>query len=329
MSPGMRGTMSEHTNEIDEQAAEWAVRLGSRKLLPEEQHQLDAWVAADQRHLGALVRARAAWARTDRIAALVAGSQPNDSTLSSPERRRVLAAAMAGAVVVGTTGWLLSAREGTSYKSGLGEQRRVPLADGSIMLLNTQSEAVVHFEQARREVRLVRGEALFDVAKDRNRPFVIEANGVRVRAVGTAFAVRVEEAHVDVTVTEGIVEVSHSASSTNDISYRVTANEQAVAQRTGAIVVEAVQPEVTQRRLAWRNGMVAFAGEPLRAAVLEVNRHNSKQIVIDDVALAERPLVGIFRATDAETFARTAAAALGVELQIDGDTLTLRPSARR
>jgi ferric-dicitrate binding protein FerR (iron transport regulator) len=74
--------------------------------------------------------------------------------------------------------------------------------------------------------------------------------------------------------------------------------------------------------------MVAFAGESLRAAVLEVNRHNSRKIVIDGAALAERPLVGIFRATDAETFARTVAAALDAELEIDGDTLRLRPVAQ-
>jgi transmembrane sensor len=172
----------------------------------------------------------------------------------------------------------------------------------------------------------VRGEALFDVAKDANRPFIVEANGVRVRALGTSFAVRVEDSQVDVTVTEGSVEVSRS--SADKVGYRVTSNEHAIAQPTGAVVVAAMQPEAAQRRLAWRNGMVAFAGEPLRAAVLEVNRHNQRKIVIDGAALAERPLVGIFRATDAETFARTVAAALDARLEIDGDTLRLRPLAR-
>lgn len=325
--------MSAPINRIDEAAATWALRLGTRPLSPEEQRELDAWIAADVRHHGALIRARSAWTGLDRFAALAAGGSTGITdarhspaaappyTLPSPSRRWMLAAGLS-AMTVGTAAWL-GLRGRGAYVTEVGEFRSIALPDGSVMRLNTDSKALVGYGESHREVTLLRGEAMFEVAKDPARPFLVRTGQLVVRAVGTAFAVRVAAASVDVTVTEGVVEISGNASKRILAPQAVKANERAVTQRD-SLKVEPISREEVRRRLAWRNGMVSFDGQPLRSAVAEVNRYGQRPIVITDAQLAEQPIVGMFRAGDTETFAKTAAAALGAEVVVDGEVITIQ-----
>ena len=105
---------------------------------------------------------------------------------------------------------------------------------------------------------------------------------------------------------------------------RVAANEHATVMETRQVEVSAIPHDETERRLAWRDGMVDFAGEPLTNAVEEINRHNDRRIVVDDPSLASRPVVGLFRANDPEGFAATVATALGADSAVEGDTIHLR-----
>jgi transmembrane sensor len=211
--------------------------------------------------------------------------------------------------------------------------RRIALADGSSVVLNTHSEVIVELTPKRRDIRLVQGEALFEVAHDKSRPFVVQAHDTAVRAVGTAFAVRLEGTQVDVTVTEGVVEVAELKLAVVSRSMpaapvggvrRVAAHERAIIAPAGPPVVQPMAPAEAQRRLAWKDGMVSFEGEPLRMAVAEFNRHNRRQIVIDDPSLASVPVVGVFRATDIEGFIAAAAVALNTRATVDGDLIRLR-----
>jgi transmembrane sensor len=323
-------------NRIDAEAAEWAVRLSRGSLSSDEQAELDAWRQADRRHLGALARSRAAWLDLDRLAAL-AGKTPQaelqperaQAVVGTASRRRFLAAGLGAFVLVaGAGGWWFASRRGQVYVSDVGEVRRVTLADGSSMLLNTATRAVVHFSAARREVELVRGEGLFEVAKDVTRPFIVRAAGISVRAVGTVFSVRSVSDGVDVTVTEGVVEVAEIRPFGPTTPQRVSADQRALVTPTQGIRIQAVSEAQTERRLAWRDGMLAFDGESLSEAVAEINRHNRRRIMIDDSALGERPVVGIFRASDQEGFARAVAAALNAESTEDGDMIHLRARNR-
>jgi transmembrane sensor len=334
---------------IDELAARWVVRVDVGKLSAEDQRELDAWLGADTRHLGAYVRARAQWIDLDRLVALYGpvGAQRHPPSCESPSgapllsRRRLLAAAVAGlGVLGGTLSWTLLRRGREGYSSGIGEVRRIALADGSSVVLNTDSEVLVELTSQRRDIRLVRGEALFEVVHDRSRPFVVQAHDTGVRAVGTAFAVRLEGTQVDVTVTEGVVEVAElkyisafdagapPAAARGDVR-RVVAHERAVIALAGRPVVQPMAPDEAQRRLAWRDGMVSFEGESLRMAVAEINRHNRRQIVIDDPSLASVPVVGVFRTTDIEGFVAAAAAALNTRATVDGDLIRLRYAASK
>jgi transmembrane sensor len=194
----------------------------------------------------------------------------------------------------------------------------------------------VWFGEHSRNIQLTRGEALFEVAHDRERPFFVAVNDIVVRAVGTAFAVRLEAAQVDVTVTEGIVEVTERAVAAGPVqsgppasgseTRQVAANERAVIIHARAAQVQSITPAEADRRLAWREGMVSFDGESLQTAVAEINRHNRRQILVDDPALGSKPIVGVFRATDPGGFSVAAALALNASVIPDGDVIRLRPA---
>lgn len=238
-------------------------------------------------------------------------------------RRRLVTSGVA-ALFLGAAGtWWINWGDRT-YVSRLGQVRRVKLSDGSRMVLNTASEATVRFDKARREIELTTGEGLFQVAKDPVRPFVVRAGFVSVRAVGTVFSVRTASQSVDVAVTEGVVELVDTSTSAGGVIRRIAANERATVMETSQVQVQSMPQAEAERRLAWRDGMVDFAGEPLSAAVEEINRHNHRQIVVDEAAIASRPVVGMFRANDPENFAATVATALGVESVDQGDAIHLR-----
>lgn len=326
---------------IDTIAAEWAVRLGKDPLSADAHRELDEWLSADTRHRGALVRARAAWLDLDRLAALSAqsnrfatSSSPRDASrpettaregLPSPNRRFLLAAGFSAVAVTGAglSAWQFLKRRGEVYENAVGEIRRVTLPDRSTMLLDSATKAEVCFSDSSREIELVRGQGLFEVTKDSARPFVVHARGVSVRAVGTAFSVRAVDQDVAVTVTEGVVEVADTTSEGSGTPEWVSAAERAVVSESKGVRVERITLTQVERHLAWRDGRLAFDGESLAEAVREVNRHNTHQIHIDDPALAERSVVGIFHASDAEGFAQTVAAALGAQSVTDGDTIHL------
>ena len=301
-----------------------------------EHRELHEWLDADPRHQGAYVRARAQWVDLDRLAAL---HGPADVVDEPPHmsRRYWLAASVAAVTALGGgLSWLALRDESERFVAGIGEVRRIPLADGSTVLLNTDTEVLIKLTATRRDIELRRGEALFEVAHDKSRPFVVRANNTAVRAVGTAFAVRLQSTQVDVTVTEGVVELSNaaadssrsaaSAASPPSQPRRVSANERAVILPAAAPEVAPIPAVQLSRQLAWRDGMVSFDGETLQMAANEINRHNRRQIVVEDAELAQRPLVGVFRATDVEGFAQAAAATLKAQVVIAEDRITLKGS---
>jgi transmembrane sensor len=337
--------MTQSNQRTDVAAAVWAVRLNERALTAQEQTELDQWLDADTRHRGALLRARAAWADLDRLSSLAGPThspplspqmlRAGEELAQSPEcegknsprlvrsRRRFFASGVAALFLGAASTWWIDWGDRT-YVSKLGQIRRVKLSDGSRMVLNTASEATVRFDKGRREVELTTGEGLFQVAKDPARPFVVRAGFVSVRAVGTVFAVRTGGQSVDVTVTEGVVELVDNSTSGGGVIRRIAANERATVMETSQVQVQSMPHAEAERRLAWRDGMVDFAGEPLMTAVEEINRHNRRQIVVDDPALASRPVVGMFRADDPDNFAETVATALGVQSIHQDDAIHLR-----
>lgn len=313
-------TERESAADIEAAAARWVVRADREDL---DQAELEAWLAGDTRRQGAFVRAQAAWGLLDRGRAL-GGEEAADKTKPRVDRRGLLAglgAAAAACVAVVATPRLLAARYGTA----VGEIRRVPLADGSLAAINTDTALEVAMKPRKREVRLDRGEAWFQVAKDVQRPFVVESGPVRVSAVGTAFSVRRRDGGCEVLVTEGVVEVWSEGA--GEEPRRVTAGERVFASDSaGAARPVPASLEIT-RELAWREGQIVLDGEAFGAAAEEFNRYNARKIVIADPALAEQKLVGWFRTNEPESFARAAAASFGARVTVRGDAILVQSTA--
>jgi transmembrane sensor len=328
--------MNREPNTIEAEATRWAIRLDAGPLSVEEQAQLDQWVASDPRRHGALVRARSAWLDADRLAALAGAGLvvPGKAGIGAPEpasshrgRMRFLIAASVAALAIALgTLWYGVTFRGQVYASEIGEVRRIELPDGSQLTLNTNTHARVRFQESGRTIELERGEALFKVAHDTSRPFIVRASDVHVRAVGTAFTVRVDDARVDVLVTEGVVDVSRAGTAGG--VQRIAANQRAViASSHSRVDIEPIDSAGMTRRLAWREGMLAFAGEPLSIAVAEINRYSRQALYVDDPELAARPVIGIFRANDAEGFANAAAATFKAEVVHADGAILLRASS--
>lgn len=311
--------------EVDLAAADWAARV-DRGLSPDEERALDAWLAGDLRHVGAYGRMRAIAVHADRARALAPNFDPERFRpvvrSSAVSRRGVLlagggaiAAGVAGAAVVG----LGLADRGQRYSTRLGEVRVTPLADGSVMTLNTASRVVVSLSETRRSVRLLEGEALFDVAKDAARPFVVDAGETRVRALGTSFTVRrLGGAPVQVLVREGSVEVSRRAQTAALRPVTVAANTRAIASSssTGSVAAVPVEPALIRRELAWREGRIAFEGETIGQAAAQFARYSETRIAIDDPSIAAEQITGLFQANDPVGFAQAIASSFGLRAEI-------------
>ena len=167
-------------DEVDTQAAAWAVRSAERELTLDEQRQLDEWLARDSRHLGAFVRAQAMWIDIDRVAALHVAPRPEaDSEPDSPPRRwsrYAMAASLAVAMIGGGFAYdRLPGRVATERA----EVREIALEDGSRLFLNGGATVQVRYGADQRRIVVRDGEALFDVAHDSRRPFVVTADEIR------------------------------------------------------------------------------------------------------------------------------------------------------
>jgi transmembrane sensor len=307
----------ESAREIADQAAEWATRIDGGSIDRDTDVELRRWLDEDPRRQGALLRAEAALSFLDRGRAL-AGVIPKPEPRPIWVRRKLIFAGAALAASLVGVAVLITAPN--RYDTDLGEIRQVPLSDGSVVAINTQSAVEVSMHRNAREVTLTRGEAWFKVAHDTTRPFIVSAGRIRVRAVGTAFSVRRHDDGADVQVTEGVVETWTVGEEERRI--HVAAGSQAyVAAYEPPKVVQASAD--VERSLAWREGQIVLEGETLDDAVAQFNRYNARKLVISDPGLAAEKLVGQFRATDPQTFAAAVATTLGAKVEEDGDTIRL------
>lgn len=312
-------------DDIEETATLWVMRSDGGALSEEQQRELDAWLEADTRHLGAFVRAQAVWVDMDRVAALAAGRAPAKGRTEPWHWHRAAAIAavtlglLAALAVVNTR--YLAGRESTQ----VGEVRRLTLEDGSALALNTASVVQVKFDEGLRRVVLREGEASFQVTHDEQRPFIVQAGNVSVRAVGTAFSVRMRPSGVEVIVTEGVVEVMRDGATERVAAERVARNQEVVvATAEQPITVAALSEPEVQRRLSWQDGRLVFQGEALANAVAEVNRYSPLPVVIDDPVLGSKSFVGVFRVGDTRAFAQAAATAFDAQLHEENGALHLR-----
>ena len=211
----------------------------------------------------------------------------------------------------------------------MGGRAKIQLADGTYVDLNTNTELDARISSSRREITLARGEALFHVAHDARRPFYVVAGDTVVRAVGTAFAVRIRDAqHIDVLVAEGRVAVGAPGTEANFENPHLLVKAPKVVAGEGATVHHGevgvhTDPNIT-RKLAWTVGHLDFQGETLADAVQEFNRYNERQITIADPSIVNLQVGGTFSTTDPVSFAAALRRLYGIRFQFGDNNGDIR-----
>ncbi len=307
-------------------AAAWLAQRDDG-LTAEETADFARWQQADPRHAAAVTRLEKTWATLQQLREfrpesrvhpdrdLLAGARPPAKIISFPAAAAL--AGLAAAVTIAALNWwprpaaAIPAPAQPVYATTADGYQRVTLDDGSVLELNASSEARVDFQPAERRVQLVRGEGHFTVAKNAQRPFIVRAGTVAVRAVGTAFNVRLTDRSVEVLVTEGRVRVENGlagAAPHGEVPELGVGDRLVLSTAPDAVTepvrVEAIPPGVMQTSLAWQGPRLRFVDTPLADVVSQFNRHNQVQIELGDASLAALPVDGSFRSENVEAFIR-------------------------
>ena len=319
--------------DILDAASQWLARR-DRGLSATEQDDYMQWLRADPRHAEALAQHAAALERMMQLYEWTPAhdTEPNpDLFATAPARRPVFwrwsAAGLAAAAMIAVAFVLWSPapapeQVASAPKSYLRVNERMALPDGSRVELKDGTQLVVQYSENERRVKLTGGEAHFSVWKDRARPFVVDAAGVEVRAVGTAFNVRLDPQNVSVLVTEGRVSVARidpdAPERLGDTPLQlVTVGQQATVALAQADTprIAAVTIEDIARELAWQAPRLQFAETPLAEAVAEFNRLNRHQLELADPLLGELRIGGTFRPDNVEGFIRLLDETLGLQAE--------------
>ena len=326
---------------VEAAAAAWLVHHDCG-LTPAQQDEFLSWLTASAAHRESFERHRRMWGDFNALKQWRPehGKTPNPDLLarySRPARwRRSLPLLLTAAAAIALTFWLVPAagpRADASLTFETAAYRQEILPDGSVLDLNRGAHVVVQFSATERRVLLVQGEAQFAVAKNPARPFVVGVGGVDVRAVGTAFNVKLAGPHLEVLVTEGIVQLSQQtpagpASTTANVdsaaalpsAVPVVLAALTAGQRTvipfapvlaPPLVVPVSEPEIAQL-LDWQPRLLDFDSTPLVEVIEAFNRRNSLRLVIGDPDLRALPIVASIRSDNVEGFVRLLEGTMGV-----------------
>lgn len=220
------------------------------------------------------------------------GAEANLPSAGKPSRR--ISTFVCLSLLLFLAGWQLPRQLQnwrSDYHTAAGQQLSVELADGSRLTLNTDTALAVRFSAQQRRIELLRGEAYFQVASNKQRPFIVDGGDAEARAVGTAFSVRKQAENLRVAVSEGIVEVGTGSAST-----LVRAEQQVDVLRNR---LQPLMNSANDDAFAWQRRQVVFNRQPLAEVLVEVNRYRAGRIVAVNPALAERVLSGVFNVGDA------------------------------
>lgn len=350
---------------IKEQAAAWLIRLdGDDALTVEERRELEEWLSRSPEHRNQLYRLADLWDNMNvltALAVLLENAKQDDHHRSGHRSgnrfgrfsMRPGLFSIAAALVVGiaiSVFYFLNDRQWDDsnglYATAIGQQRSVPLPDGSVILLNTDSQLRVNYGGQYRDVILLQGEAHFTVARNASRTFRVSAGNGRIRAVGTAFSVYFQENSVEVAVNEGSVvleavrsqapvpaagsprpeppapqplvrelgvlragEVANIVSRVNEQSERIEVLDN----------VASIGNALLSQRLSWTEGILSFSGESLGEVVREIGRYTTVKIEFADAALRTIPVGGRFPVGETETMLETLENSFGLRVDYLSD----------
>lgn len=318
---------------IRDQAAEWSDLLRHRGGDPAIRQRFEQWQAQDPAHAAAFARLDAAH-RSARMAkgsagigALTQQTKARVAARRQQKQRRQRGLAIAASVALAMIASLAvsgispsdlvllsdRARHALAgehlYVTAVGERRRITLEDGSVVTLNTDSRAVVRLGEQRRDVALARGQALFEVARDETRPFVVSAANRTVTALGTSFDVRVLPDSLEVVLIEGKVaveqHVAREAGTSGDDIAVLKPGEQLVVTTARIDATPQIRKADVERAVSWREGHLIFHSDRLEHVIAEINRYRTQPLVLADSALGDLRISGVVNTANTAVFVET------------------------
>ena len=323
-----------HKQQVSEQASEWVVKLDKQSLSEQELQAFNQWVAQSDLHRQEFIELAQAWGNLEVLSVLadvlpLEQTATNSRVESTPAKGRFwLATAASMLIAFFSWFWLwpqyqvskIESEDGI-YTTAIGEQKQLLLNDGSKIQLNTNTRLQVDYSAQLRNIKLLYGEAHFEVAKDNTRAFVVDVGNGSVKAVGTAFNIHYQGQAVDVVVTEGVVDVT-TKQETSGFGNANLREQQTIAVSAGQGIQydKFVQPVVDlevdelDKTLAWQSGMLIFEGESLQTAVEQIRRYTQVEIVIEDPQLKQMPVGGYFRTGEVDAMLEALELSFGIEV---------------
>lgn len=311
--------MADH-NTIEAEASHWLARLDAGELSAGERRELRQWIEASVAHRVAFLRLEELWRQSGRLRALATNAAMDDvDDLAAPSRPELpprsqarpkrwpqvvmTAFALLAVGLAAFYGWQVSGEHRASHSSGVGQVQTFTLADGSTLTLGSDSEVVVALTRQQRTIELVRGEAIFAVAHDAERPFVVHAKAHQIAAIGTQFSVRRDPGPMRVVVTEGRVRLQadgEDGPATRPVSL-IPAGSMAKLDARG-VHLETLPPGQAERLLDWRDGYLSFDDTALSEVVTEFNRYHQRKIELADAKVGQLRIGGNFRWSNLDGF---------------------------
>lgn len=323
------------TPEIAAEAAVWVASLHGPDRDRAMEDEFRAWQQRSPAHREAFEKTTDVWQDIPRIkladayAAVDAQRLARNAAHKRSVAWRWATASGAAVLLAGAAVFFQQWQQQNTYATAIGEQRQVLLDDGTRMLLNTDTRLSVDYGAKRRTIEVKGGEALFEVAKDASRPFVVRVAGSEVVAVGTAFAVRFHDGPrtadaLTVTLIEGQVNVRPTSGGGGGLAPkhavalkpgdRLTLDHAARADQA-AVEQKIDRPDI-ERAMAWKRNEAVFQDTPLAGAVDEINRYSRTQVTLsNDVQQANLNVSGVFRTGDSAAFASAVAVLHGLKVR--------------
>lgn len=322
----MRNRAPQPTPEIVRDASKWLIEFRTEDPAQAQRDEFNAWLCTSPQHIQAYLEVAAAWSelpdedpagRID-VDAMIAAARMTPAnvvelrTKNSQMRRHAGGMAKPLAIAAGillcfgvAIGWFNT--QHNVYSTATGEQRSLTLADGTTVELNSQSRIRLRYSDAERRIELMQGQALFHVAKNRTRPFIVATGDTQVRAVGTEFDVYRKQSATIVTVVEGKVAVSSDGVRGQDGTPSEATDKPPTLLAAGEqLAIHSKQLTRTARpdigaATAWTQKRLVFEDTPLQDVAEEFNRYNLKPLRIEDPALQHLGISGLYSSTEPTT----------------------------
>lgn len=332
---------------VDSEATDWLVKLDAGRLSAKDRRALKEWLSEDPENAASLQEFATIWSEMDIVLNDLPGTRQIKSRgiLSSfLAKRWVYSAAVAVFLgSVGLSAWIYFTvdrqriSEITYHATEVGTQHVEQFSDGSTAHLNTDSIIETVYSDSSRIVRLLRGEAMFDVVHDPARPFIVYAGNQQLKVVSTKFVVRLTSENIVVTVTDGQVQLTkrqktgsgalldNMAKQEQEIIFVSEGEEVKIGSQVVTPEIKEVSDGEMERRFSWLNGQLVFRNEKLQQVIKEISRYVPAQIVIDDPELKEMRISGRFAIGDTDALLEAIEVSFNVHASHTGHVIHLSP----